>query len=75
MIFLNEGLSTLTQEAITTLLRNTYPHLAAEYGVKRIGLLGSYAKDISSEAGDIDLVVEDDAFYGKWARITPNLER
>lgn len=47
-----------TQEAITILLRNAYPHLATEYGVKRIGLFGSYAKDISSEASDIDLIVE-----------------
>jgi predicted nucleotidyltransferase len=48
----------LTKEAITKVLRESYPYLAAEYGVKRIGLSGSYAKDIPTEASDIDLVVE-----------------
>ncbi len=28
-----------TKEAITKMLREKYPYLAAEYGVKRIGLL------------------------------------
>ena len=34
------------------------PCLASEYGVKRIGLFGSYARDASTEKSDIDLVVE-----------------
>jgi hypothetical protein len=48
----------LTQEKIIDLLREKYPYLAAEYGVKRIGLFGSYAKDMPDAASDIDLVVE-----------------
>jgi predicted nucleotidyltransferase len=48
----------LTKESITKVLRESYQHLAAEYGVKRIGLFGSYAKDMPTEASDIDLVVE-----------------
>ena len=48
----------LTKEAISKVLRENHPYLAAEYGVKRIGLFGSYAKDVSSGASDIDLVVE-----------------
>jgi hypothetical protein len=48
----------LTREKITSLLRENYPYLISEYGVKRIGLFGSYAKDIPREASDIDLVVE-----------------
>ena len=47
-----------TKEGITKVLRENYPYLAAEYGVKRIGLFGSYAKDTPTEASDIDLVVE-----------------
>ena len=48
----------LTKETITRLIQDNYPHLATEYGVKRIGLFGSYAKDIPGETSDIDLVVE-----------------
>ena len=48
----------LRKEAIIKLLRESYPYLADEYGVKRIGLFGSYARDTPTEASDIDLVVE-----------------
>jgi hypothetical protein len=48
----------LTKEKITTLLREKYPYLVAEYGVKKIGLFGSYAQGTPHEASDIDLVVE-----------------
>ncbi|MEK6775612.1 MAG: nucleotidyltransferase family protein [bacterium] len=48
----------LTREDITRILREKYPFLVSEYGVKRIGLFGSYAKGISTETSDIDLVVE-----------------
>ncbi len=48
----------LTQEKIKALLREKYPYLASEYGVKSMGLFGSYAKGIPHEASDIDLVIE-----------------
>jgi predicted nucleotidyltransferase len=48
----------LTQKEIKDLLGEKYPYLASEYGVKRIGLFGSYAKDVPHEASDIDIVVE-----------------
>ena len=48
----------LTRTEITRTLRENYPYLASEYGVKRIGLFGSYAKDMPTEASDIDIVVE-----------------
>jgi len=48
----------LTRTEITRTLRENYPYLASEYGVKRIGLFGSYAKDTPTEASDIDIVVE-----------------
>jgi len=48
----------LTRAEIIKVLRENYPYLASEYGVKRIGLFGSYAKDQPSEASDIDIVVE-----------------
>ncbi len=66
----------LTKEAITKVLREKYPHLAAEYGVKRIGLFGSYAKDIPTEASDIDLVVEFERPLGfKFIELSEYLER
>lgn len=48
----------LTKERITEILRGKRAFLASEYGVKRIGLFGSYAKGRSTEASDIDLLVE-----------------
>ncbi|MBZ0167839.1 Nucleotidyltransferase domain protein [Candidatus Methylomirabilis lanthanidiphila] len=50
----------LTKEEITKVLREIYPYMASEYGVKRIGLFGSYAKDTPTETSDLDLVVEFD---------------
>lgn len=54
----------LTKEEITRVLREHYPYLASEYGVKRIGLFGSYAKDTPTEASDVDIVVEFDRSIG-----------
>jgi predicted nucleotidyltransferase len=66
----------LTKEAITKVLRESYPHLAVEYGVKRIGLFGSYAKDIPTEASDVDLVVEFERPLGfKFIELSEYLER
>jgi predicted nucleotidyltransferase len=66
----------LTKKAITRMLREKYPYLAAEYGVKRIGLFGSYAKDIPTEASDIDLVVEFEQPLGfKFIELSEYLER
>ncbi|MBI3943612.1 MAG: nucleotidyltransferase family protein [Chloroflexi bacterium] len=48
----------LTQENITELLREQLPYLAATYGVKRIGLFGSYVKGAPDEESDVDLLVE-----------------
>jgi predicted nucleotidyltransferase len=74
--FLNEEPSMLTKESITRVLREKYPHLAAEYGVKRIGLFGSYAKDIPTEASDIDLVVEFERPLGfKFIELSEYLEQ
>ncbi len=66
----------LTKEAITQALRAKYPYLASEYGVKRIGLFGSYAKDKPTEASDIDLVVEFERPIGfKFVELSEYLER
>jgi predicted nucleotidyltransferase len=57
----NEGVmmdSGTSKEKVAGLLRENYPYLVAEYGVKRIGLFGSYAKGTPSGRSDVDLVVE-----------------
>ena len=48
----------MSSEEVVQLLRDEYPYLESEYGVKRIGLFGSYAKGTPSEASDVDVVVE-----------------
>ena len=49
---------TLTTEKITNILSEKSKYLAETYGVKRIGLFGSYAKGTQTEASDIDIIVE-----------------
>jgi uncharacterized protein len=48
----------LTKEDIFARLRESYPHLAEEYGVGRIGLFGSFARGTAQAGSDVDLVVE-----------------
>ncbi len=55
---INEEVIVLTKERITETLREKRSFLASEYGGKRMGLFGSYAKGLSTEASDIDLLVE-----------------
>ena len=48
----------MTSEMVIKVLREEYPYLASEYGVKRLGVFGSHAKGLATEASDVDLVVE-----------------
>ena len=48
----------MDREKILEILRANYPRLAVRYGVKRLGLFGSYARGYANEESDIDLVVE-----------------
>lgn len=66
----------LSQEEIITLLRQNYPYLAAEYGVKRIGLFGSYAQGQPDEESDVDLIVEFECLIGfRFVELAEHLER
>ncbi len=48
----------LMREQVLALLREAYPYLAAEYGIRKVGIFGSYAKGIPNEASDVDIIVE-----------------
>ena len=67
---------TLTTEKITEILLDKSEHLASEYGVKRIGLFGSYAKGTSIKpTSDVDIVVEFDRPIGfKFMELADYLE-
>lgn len=48
----------LTRDRAIQLLRQNRDYLRAEFGVNKIGLFGSVARDQSSDLSDVDLVVE-----------------
>ncbi len=54
----------LTKDKILELLQSEYPVLAARFGVKRIGLFGSFATGHPDDTSDIDLVVDFDRPIG-----------
>ena len=65
----------LTKEEARGILKEHYPYLSLQYGVKRIGLFGSYAKDEPTENSDIDIVVEFERSIGfRFAELAEYLE-
>jgi uncharacterized protein len=65
----------LTKETILKKLRENYSHLSSEYGLKRIGIFGSYAKGIQDERSDIDIIAEFESPIGlKFVEFTEYLE-
>ena len=48
----------LSREKVLEILKKEYLYLSTQYGVKRIGLFGSYAKGNEQEDSDIDLLIE-----------------
>lgn len=66
----------MTREKIIDILREELTYFASEYGVKRIGLFGSYAKKAPVEGSDIDIVVEFERPIGlKFIEFAEYLER
>ena len=65
----------LTKEGILETLRSRHEYLASEFGVRRIGVFGSYARGDQNEASDIDLVADFDRAPGlKFVEFTEYLE-
>lgn len=48
----------MKREKVIEILRKEMPYCVSEYGVKRIGLFGSYAKGTPTQGSDIDILVE-----------------
>ena len=49
---------TYTKETIIEALKQSYPHMATEYGLKKIGIFGSYARGEQNDKSDIDIIAE-----------------
>jgi len=65
----------LTKDTITKILRDNLSYLASEYGVKRIGFFGSFAKGNPTEKSDIDIIVDFDRPIGfRFAELSEYLE-
>jgi hypothetical protein len=54
----------LTKEKIIATLRGKQAYLAAEFGVSRIGVFGSFANGQPDEESDVDVLVEFDRPIG-----------
>jgi predicted nucleotidyltransferase len=50
--------TTLTHKKIITILKKELPYLKDRYGVERIVLFGSYAKEKQKKKSDIDILVD-----------------
>jgi uncharacterized protein len=48
----------MTRDEIVQILQKEHAYLAAEFGVGKIGLFGSYAKGRPDESSDVDILVE-----------------
>ena len=48
----------MTREKVIEILRRERANFVSKYGVKRIGLFGSYAKGTPDRGSDIDIFVE-----------------
>ena len=48
----------LSRDDVVAILKKESPFLAEEYGVKRIGLFGSFAREEQNRKSDVDIVVE-----------------
>jgi len=66
----------MEKETIITKLKLQYPYLISEYGIKRIGLFGSYSKNKQTEESDIDIVAEFEKPIGlKFVEFSEYLEK
>ena len=66
----------LTQEKAREILRRELPYLRDNFGVRRIGLFGSFAKGEQREDSDIDILIEFEKPIGlKFVELAEYLEK
>ncbi len=66
----------LTQEKARKILRRELPYLRDNFGVRRIGLFGSFAKGEQKEDSDIDILIEFEKPIGlKFVELAEYLEK
>jgi predicted nucleotidyltransferase len=66
----------LTRESLLRTLRDQSRYLSLNYGVRRIGLFGSFAKGEQKRTSDVDLLVELEKPLGfKFIDMTEYLEK
>ncbi len=66
----------LTKEETITTLKKELPYLRNFFGIKRIGLFGSFAKGIQREDSDVDIIVEFEKPIGlKFIELSDQLKR
>ena len=53
-----------TQEEVLRILQREKPELVRDYGVTRLALFGSYARNDQGEDSDVDVLVEVDPSIG-----------
>lgn len=66
----------VSREKAIEILRKQLPYIITEYGVKKIGLFGSYAKGTQQAGSDVDIMVEFDKPIGlKFVEFSEYLEK
>ncbi|MCK4798348.1 MAG: nucleotidyltransferase family protein [Spirochaetes bacterium] len=66
----------LTKEQTLKTLKKELPYLREIFGVKRIGLFGSYSKGTQGEDSDVDLIVEFEKPIGlKFVQLADYIEK
>ncbi len=65
----------LTKEEVIKVIKKELPYLKSTFGVKRIGLFGSYSKGLQREDSDVDIIVEFEKPIGlKFVELTDYIE-
>ena len=63
------------KQDIMTLLKNSLPELHREFGVKTLGVFGSFARDEANDKSDLDVLVEFERPIGlRFVELTERLE-
>ena len=64
----------LTREDILTILRDNKERFAEKYGVTKIGLFGSFARNEATEQSDVDVCVEMPPVFFDFEAVREELE-